>query len=402
MIASRHRRGLAIALVLAAITVGLSACSIPARPAWWPRPAPRHSSSPAAKAASPATGAARLRDAVPAVARPWRPGMTQLGIDVYWVANRRDSAAVIRAKARRIIDYAISLGANSISLTFPFYTLGITSDTVYASPATTPSPASVALFLAAADAARIRVTLRAVLNEDILVAQDPLAWRGSIEPASRAAWFASYARFLLPYAAVAQAGHALTFVISTELESLEGDAGWAGLVRAVRSVFHGQLIYDENFDEFALHTANPPVPDIGVDAYPRFDLPDGATIGQLAGAWEDWLSSGHPLGERKAIVLSEVGIAAVSGAYADPAAWLGTVSAPIVPDVQRNWFQAACLAVAREHVGGIYWWEISFDADPARPGPFESDRLTFLDRPAQRVIRACFVMLAGGTGPSPG
>jgi hypothetical protein len=35
---------------------------------------------------------------------------------------------VVQAKARRIIDYAISLGANSISLTFPFYTYGITSD----------------------------------------------------------------------------------------------------------------------------------------------------------------------------------------------------------------------------------------------------------------------------------
>jgi hypothetical protein len=394
MTGPRRAPALAVALALAAVSVVLSACSIPSRPAWWPKPTAKHNSSPGAIAGSPATGAEPGRELMPTVARPWQPGMPQLGIDVYWVANRQDSAAVVQAKARRIIAYAIGLGANSISLTFPFYTYGITSDSVYASPDSTPTPAHLALFLAAAAAARVRVTLRPVLNENILVAQDPNAWRGTIRPASTAAWFASYENFLLPYAAAAQASHAATFVISTELESLEGDARWPGLVRAIRSVYHGQLIYDENYDEFALHTANPPVPDIGVDAYPRFALPDTASVGELSSAWEDWLSSGHPLRVRKAIVLSEVGIAAVSGAYADPAAWLGTVNAPIVPEVQRNWFQAACRAVATERIGGIYWWEISFDANPADPAPFESDRLTFLGRPAQKVVRDCFATLA--------
>jgi hypothetical protein len=398
MTGPRRPRAVAVALTLAAVSaavsVVLSACSIPSRPAWWPKPTARHGASPGAIAGSPATGAERGQDLVPVVARPWHRGMPQLGIDVYWVANRQDPAAVVQAKARRIIAYAISLGANSISLSFPFYTYGITSDTVYASPDTTPTPAHLALFLAVAAAARIRVTLRPVLNENILVAQDPNAWRGSIQPGSTAAWFASYQNLLLPYAAAAQAGHAATFVLSTELESLEGDARWPGLVRAIRSVYHGQLIYDENYDEFALHTANPPVPDIGVDAYPRFALPDSASIGELSRAWEDWLSSGHPLRVRRAIVLSEVGIAAVSGAYTDPAAWLGTVNTPIAAEVQRNWFQAACRAVAEERVGGIYWWEISFDANPADPAPFESDRLTFLGRPAQKAVQDCFATLA--------
>jgi len=51
--------------------------------------------------------------------------------------------------------------------------------------------------------------------------------------------------------------------------------------------------------------------------------------------------------------------------------------------------------VSAEQIGGgIYWYEVNFDANPANPRPFESDRLTFLDRPAQRVVRQCFAKLS--------
>jgi len=331
------------------------------------------------------------------VAAVWHQGMPQLGIDVYWVANTTDSDAVIRAKARRIINYAISLGCNSISLSFPFYTYGITSDTVYASPATTPTPGHIAIFLSEAAKSHIRVTLRPLLNEDVLVAQNPLAWRGSIEPTDPAAWFRSYRRLLIPYAEVAAAGHAATFVIGTELESLEGDPRWPTLIRAVSSVYRGQLLYDENFDEFAAHDMSLPLAAFGVDAYPRFQLPDSASVGELAAAWEGWLGTHTPAVLRKTI-LSEVGIDAVAGSYSDPGAWLGTVDSPIDQRVQKGWYEAVCRAVAADHIGGVYWWEVSFDADPADPGPFESDRITFLGRSAQQAIKTCFSGLSGRAG----
>jgi hypothetical protein len=193
--------------------------------------------------------------------------MRQLGIQVYWTASRSDSSgAVIRAKAQRIIDYAISLNANSVAITFPFFTHGLTSDAVYAKPRVTPSPSHIAIFLAVAAKAHIRVTLRPVLDEDALVTRNPHAWRGSIEPRSRAAWFRSYHKLLLPYVTAAQAGHAATFVLGTELNSLEGAPQWPGLIRSLRSVYSGQLAYDENYDEFATDTANPPVRSHDVDA----------------------------------------------------------------------------------------------------------------------------------------
>jgi hypothetical protein len=355
----------------------LAACSIPSRPLWWPHP----------KHAAHTVG-------VRAVRNPWKPGMRQLGIHVYWRANRYDSSAVVRAKARRIINYAVSLNANSVAVTFPFFTHGVTSDTVYAKPKVTPSPSHIAIFLAVAAKARIRVTLRPVLNENALVARNPQAWRGSIEPQNRAAWFRSYTKLLLPYAAVAQAGHAATFVVATELVSLEGAPQWPGLVRSVRSAYSGQLTYDQNHDEFASYTANPPVPSYNVDAYPQFSLPDSASVDRLTSAWNAWLGA-HPLSVRRQLTLSEIGIDAVAGSYDEPWAWRNTRTAPIDTRVQAAWYRAACNAVSAQQIGGgIYWWEVNFDANPAKPGSFRSDRLTFLDRPAQRVIRSCFAKLS--------
>jgi hypothetical protein len=367
-------RGATVLLVML-----VAACSVPSRPVWWP----------GSKHAAPAVG--------DTVRNPWHPGMRQLGIQVYWTANRSDSSdAVIRAKAQRIIDYAISLNANSVAVTFPFFTSGLTSNSVYANPNVTPSSRHIGIFLSVAAKAHIRVTLRPVLNENSLVTQNVHGWRGSIAPQNRAAWFRSYEKLLLPYVAAAQAGHAATFVLGTELDSLEGASQWTGLIRSLRSVYTGQLAYDENYDEFEWGTANPPVASHDVDAYPEFNLPASASVATLTQSWDAWLGA-HPLSVRRELTLSEIGIEAVAGSYQDPWAWLSGMNAPIDTHVQAAWFQAACNAVSAEQLGGgIYWWEVNFDADPAHPKPFESDRLTFLDRPAQQVIRNCFARLGAG------
>jgi hypothetical protein len=315
------------------------------------------------------------------------------------VANKKDSDAVIRDKARRVVNYAVGLGANSIALTFPFYTYGLTSDTLYQDPASTPSPAHISIFLAAAAASHLRVTLRPILNETALIAQNPIAWRGSINPASVTAWFRSYRRLLTPYAEAAQEGHAATFVIGTELESLEQAPEWSSLIHSIRSVYKGQLLYAENFDEFAKHDSTLPLSTFGVDAYPRFNLPDSASVARLTAAWDGWLGT-HSTDVLHRVILEEVGIDAVAGSYPDPGAWLTTTQAPIDLSVQTKWYKAVCSAVQNEDLAGVYWWEINFDANPAHPQQWQSDRLTFLGRPAQDVIKSCFGSLATGTAAS--
>jgi hypothetical protein len=379
----RRLVGLVAMLCLASV---VSACSVVDPGSFTGGSSTPPNTTPSASRVAPAAST------VAEVAHPWHAGMPQLGIDVLWTGNSRDSDSVIKAKAERIIDYAIGLNANSIALSFPFYTDGITSDTLYADKVATPSPEHIAIFLSAAMQSHVRVTLRPIMNEENLIAQNPIAWRGSIQPASLSAWFASYQQLVLPYARVAESGHAATFVIGTELNSLEGDPQWPALVQAVKSVYHGQLFYDENFDSFANHDTNLPVDNFGVDAYPRFQLPDSASIGELTQAWENWLSS-HSSTVLHEAVLSEVGITATSGAYKFPGNWLHTTDAAIEPQIQANWYAAVCKTFTADKLGGIYWWEVSFDADPAHPGGSLADRLTFLDRPAQHEISSCYASL---------
>jgi hypothetical protein len=381
-------RWLSLGLLVACVGTLIAGCSVPSRPLWWPKPKESSSlSSPAAnRRHNPST------DKVLVVAKVWHSGLPQLGIDVYWVNNPDDSDQVVQAKARRIINYAISLNANSISVSFPIYTYGLDSDTLFASKKTTPSPARIAIFLSEAAKSHIRVTLRPLLSETALIAQDSQAWRGVIEPVDRSAWFESYTRLLLPYAAVAASGHAATFVIGTELDSLEGDPRWPALIQAVKSEYGGELLYDENYNEFQDHHTDLPLSTFGVDAYPRFQLDDNATVGELTEAWEAWLGT-HTLVIRKKAILGEVGIAAVAGAYRDPGDWLETTRSRVIPHIQENWYKAACRAMSAENIGGVYWWEVSFDADPTSPGPFQADRITFLGRAAQQEVKSCFTQL---------
>ena len=85
----------------------------------------------------------------------------------------------------------------------------------------------------------------------------------------------------------------------------------------------------------------------------------------------------------------------MSGAYRNPGNWLGTKDDQIVPVIQKKWYKAVCRAVSAEDMGGIYWWEASFDANPANPYPYQGDRITFLARPAQQEVKTCFGELGG-------
>jgi hypothetical protein len=331
---------------------------------------------------------------VSTVADPWQPGQTQWGIQVYWESTPSDPPGYTWGKAQRIVNYIVGLDANSLCISFPFYTPDITASTVDAKP-TTPSPARLAILVREARRAGLRVTVRPILDEASL--DPPAGWRGAIEPDDRDEWFASYQQLLLPYAEVAQKYGAATFTIGTELDSMEGDPHWAGLISALGQVFHGQIGYDANWSDY-INTPQVEVPvrSLGVDAYFPVDAPDSAPVSELVAGWESWFDR-KTAGPLRSLVLSEVAIGAEDGAYDSPGNFY--VSNPYNPHVQANWYTAVCTVAEQRHMAGMYVWSLDFNSNPASP-PANESPLDFLGRPlSEQALRVCFSGIPSASVP---
>ncbi|MBV9023681.1 MAG: hypothetical protein JO362_07775 [Streptomycetaceae bacterium] len=329
------------------------------------------------------------------VARLWRPGMPQWGVQLYWADDPRQSIASITRQAWLQAKYLIGLKANSVALSFPFHTGTVTSDEIFAS-STTPSPQRLGAVLEVFEQAGLRTTVRPLMDEKSLGGLPN--WRGSIRPADRNAWFASYRTFLLPYLDVAQRYHVTTFTIATELSSMEGDPRWQSLLDVAAEHFSGEIGYDANWDQYADDPITMPVEHLGVDAYFPVDAPDTASVHTLVDGWNTWLDK-KATGPLPRILLSEAGIAAMDGAYAAPGDF--STMRPGNSEVQANWYTAVCHVVQQRHMGGVYWWFLPFISNPfAAPNNTDS-RLDFASRPhTEAAIRSCFA--SPGRYPGPG
>ncbi|WP_239405092.1 hypothetical protein [Frankia sp. Cj3] len=323
----------------------------------------------------------------PRISFPWRPGRPELGVQVYWDDNPDESAQMIALKAQRVTDYVVDLDANAISVSFPFFTDTVRSSTVHGARGT-PAPERLGILLDEAARAGLRVTLRPTLDEKSLVAANPRDWRGTLNPVSRDAWFASYRGFLAPYLALAEQHHINAVVLGTELNSLEGDPRWEKLAAYTRTVFTGEIGYAFNWDVFTHTRARMPVDRVGVDAYPELPLGDTASVAELTTAWDSWLGQRAP-GPMPQVMLYEVGAAAQAGIYRHPANPQidGT---PAVPELQQRWFIAACRVARARALAGLYWWRVDFHIDPAAVDSSRDRHESFIGRPAEQAIRDCF------------
>jgi hypothetical protein len=345
--------------------------------------------TPRAQGTSPSSAARSTPDSGPTTPPPppqvpaaARQLSTDLGVDLYW--HTVGSPAAVDASADRLLDYVVGLGANSVAIVFPFFTDGMHPTRVYGTPENTPTPAVLGRVIAAAKARGLRVMVRPLLDEANLVTSG--GWRGNIDPPSVDAWFAGYRAFLAPYFEAAEAQHADQFVVGTELDAfIDSSAQWRQVVADGQAVFTGQISYASNWESWARAHVPSPISDVGVDAYPPVHLSDSATVDQLSAAWTSWLRnrSSQVLSRT---VIQELGIPAQGGAYQKPNAW-GSATAAIKPQIQANWFAAACQSARTLHMRGLYFWMLDSNADPSDASKYPSG--SFIGR-GDSAIRTCF------------
>jgi hypothetical protein len=322
----------------------------------------------------------------PRVAAPWAPGRPQLGVQVYWVDSPADPDDVVRLKARRVLDHVVGMEANAVSVSFPFFTDAVDASAVRVDERT-PAPGRLSILVEEARRAGLRTTVRPLLDEANLVAQDARNWRGDLDPADRDAWFASYRDLLDPYLEMAQVLRVDTVVIGAELNDLQDDPRWGPLVEHARTVFSGEIGYAANWDAYPEAVAGVPADVVGIDAYPQLDVDPAAPAAEMALAWRRWLDATAP--PAPGLLFYEVGAAAETRTLDNPAV-PHTPGAPLDQGVQRRWLAAACQVARDRGLAGLYLWKIEFDVDPARADPVTDLHDSFLGREAERTVRDCF------------
>lgn len=360
---SRSARVLALA-VACAVAPALASCS-----AWRAAVAPPRYRPAGAR---PAPGPLR----VPAPPR-------QLGLDVEFYVGR---AELIIPKALQIVQYAKTLNANALSISFPFYTTGGGGTKIMAG-ADTPTPAQVASFVEIANRSGLYVVLRPLLDEANLG-----TWRSAFVPRSVTAWFASYQRFLRPYMLAARTSGVNDFSVGVELGPALTRTDWNRFDSWARHIYHGTLSFSADWHFFVKgQLGGGAVTSHQVDAYPGFKVSDDVSTATLVSHWNRWIARFPKDAHPGATVFSELGIAAEPGAYLN-SAWWGRSAGPIVPSIQVRWYRAACQAVADNNIAGIYFWAISFGRSLDKPANL-ADPGSFVAEPGAQAIKKCFASL---------
>ena len=200
---------------------------------------------------------------------------------------------------------------------------------------------------------------------------------------------ASYEKFILLYAQLAEETQSDIFCIGTELKTFinERPEFWVNLIQKVKKVYHGNLTYAANWDEYAKTPFWSQLDYIGVNAYFPLCEKEDPTIKTLSEGWQPWKTKMMKLSKEvdKPILFTEFGYRSMD--YTGKKPWL----------VDRNQERVNLEAQARAtqvlfdefwnedwFAGGFVWkWFMQHD----QVGGREDNRFTPQNKPAESVIR---------------
>jgi hypothetical protein len=248
-------------------------------------------------------------------------------------------------------------GANYVSIIVPYYQHDLHSERIMAHPRFSPSDEVVLRTLRQARQARLQVLLFPILRLEYTVTVDE--WRGAIAPRDVDAWWRSYRAFILKFARLAAQEKAAVFCVGSELSSLDTHPErWAPLVREVRRIFRGELVYSANWDHYGRVGLWHLVDLVGLSAY--FPLTEGLkqpSLERLIHAWREQRVQISRFRARinKPLVFTELGYHSQDRTNAFP--WDESANKPINQKEQADCYEAF-IRVWQDvsYLRGVYFW----------------------------------------------
>lgn len=312
------------------------------------------------------------------------------------------------------------LGYNSVQLnTFAYQAHNQSTELQWNDPTLTAE--DLILEIRAAHAADFRVLLKPHIWVGGWDSVGAGQWRANIdfdESEKLDAWFAEYARFILPQARLAEEQGVAAFAVGTELVRLthpKNESRWRDLIREVRAVYSGEITYAceaWNARKIPFWDA---VDAIGLDfyyGYPQKDNTTGKddslafhepTTEELAAFYRKKLSGhfAHAASLRRPLWLTEVGFPSHDRAIQTPHAWPAPEYA-VDAERQKKAYDALRIALSGTNITGregeanspgypqgMWIWKYTTALDNYEQQNYERG-FNMQDKPAEQLIQRIF------------
>ncbi|NLX59772.1 MAG: glycosyl hydrolase family 53 [Phycisphaerae bacterium] len=246
---------------------------------------------------------------------------------------------------------------------------------------------------------RLKVCLKPVVNEGPDAPKGQ--WRGTIDfktpdgktdAAAWEIWWTAYDAYILHHARIAQETGCELFCIGCEMKSTERfTEHWRGLIRKVRDIYTGPLVYNAVLDKLWDIQWWDAVDILGISAYSWHpEQPDSSVEAQVA-YWTKWRTGLRALAAKtgKPIFFIEIGCRSARGAAAmsgDFTHW----EWPYDGEEQARFYEAAFRVFWNEPwFCGYSWWDWKvklYKKDEAD----QNKEFVIYGKPAEQVLRTWY------------
>lgn len=227
------------------------------------------------------------------------------------------------------------------------------------------------------------------------------AWRARIDfppenPTYWERWFASYTRFMLHYAAIAEKTGCEMLCTGCEMAGMDSQTDYClNLIAEVRKVYSGLVMHNVNHGDEMRFPWLSAVDVIGVSAYYPCTSPDDRSLERMKSVWNEkakMIERAHEY-YGKPIMFAEIGVRNERGCTQYPWDFKHRPDTPLDEQEQADFYEAAISTTYdKEWFAGYFWWDWKAILPPIEKARENRD-FTCYGKKAEQVLKKWYTSI---------
>ncbi|MCM1179857.1 MAG: glycosyl hydrolase family 53 [Clostridium sp.] len=210
------------------------------------------------------------------------------------------------------------------------------------------------------------------------------------------AWFESYQSYLVHYARIAEYTGCEMFCLGCEMLGTERkEEYWRKTIAAVKTVYHGSLVYNTNHGKEEVANWYDMLDYVGTSAYYPVESKPGASVQEMEAEWEKVADRLEGVSQRlnKKILFMEIGCRSALGCAQMP--WDFTHTDFAHSEEEQANFYESCLSVMskRDWFAGFFWWDWSTYIYHTEEEALKDDGFNIYLKKAEMVVKQWYERL---------